>query len=333
MKVDLIEEISLASVVHEDTIFPFMRKALRPEASSNANIDRFDNQLIEFAVNPTEPVAILDLGCGDLLLLQKILKQHDDGCLLAPVSYFGRDTVEHKTKAHWLSLEQGRCRTCFPIMDYRKLHLDETDTVRRELAALPKFDLIVLSNVLHELSPRPALALLELLHGRLTSKGKLLVLDPDWSWCASGAAWEPAERKGESGERKTKGERHLNDVRIEWEADAIWLSHAGAQSILRAVGFNAVIHAEPRPSMQLWACLCDPKPTASVEAGTKALKEHLELQIEIERSRIVQLRHDLRDRFARHSRLTGDMLIKMFEFFATCASQCRRLEALKDLSS
>lgn len=333
MSEDILHGISLTSPVRLDTIFPFMRKALNPEPSSNAEPDRFDTLLAEFHVNPTEPTTVLDLGCGDLLLLQKILEQHPkDHHLLAPVSYLGLDVVEHKSKSHWTSLQTTRCATCFPTIDYRKLYLDETETLSRELAAHPKFDLIVLSNVLHELSPCSALALFEVLFGRLSPKGKLFVLDPDWSWCASAEAWEPKERKGETEEQRKRRERHLNDLRMEWETDAVWLSHTGAQSVLRALGSNAVVHLQRRPSMHLWSGLCPPKGTAALEDGRRAFAAHLDAQIESERARIAQLRHDLRYLFGRHSGLTGELLVKMFEFFAACASQCRRLEALKELS-
>ncbi len=76
MSDDLIQGISYAlPPVLGDTIFRFMRKALSPEPSSDANPDRFDNLLAAHLVNPAIPdkcVAVLDLGCGDLLLLQKI---------------------------------------------------------------------------------------------------------------------------------------------------------------------------------------------------------------------------------------------------------------------
>lgn len=334
---DLIGGISLgsASAVRLDTIFPFMRKALNPEPSSNADPDRFDNLMAELLVNPTEPTSVLDLGCGDLLLLRKILEQHtsDDGNhLIAPVSYLGLDIVEHKSKTYWTSLAHGQCLKCFPSIDYHKVHLDEPGLLASTLANHPRFDLIVLSNVLHELSPRHIISLFEVLIERLSENGRLFILDPDWPWCASTDAWQPKERRGETEAQRRQRERHLLDLRIEWETDAVWFSHTGAREFLRAFGFNAVVRLQRRPSMHLWSGLCPRRAEAAPHEGRKALAAHVADQVKSERIRIAEMRHELRTLFARNPGINSEVFVKIFEFFAACASQCRRLEALEELS-
>jgi hypothetical protein len=183
------------------------------------------------------------------------------------------------------------------------------------------FDLIVLSNVLHELPPRRTLELFELLFLHLKETGKIVVIDPDFDWCFSPKAWT------------AKSKWHLDDIPVEWETDAVWLSAQGVSEVLRAMGFDANVHLYRR-SMHLWIALGGRLAgvnAARASDGTSSLKEHLEFQVNTERPRIARLRRELRDQFRKNGSLTGELLVKTIEFFAACASQCRRLETIKEL--
>jgi SAM-dependent methyltransferase len=321
--VELIGGISHQRPKHLETIFPFLRRALLPEPSSNRNPDRFDVVLSDLQVNPTAPTKVLDLGCGEWLLLEKLMALHHGAAehLQAPCSYFGIDFAPHENQERWQSLQDKRCTTCFPEVEHRRFDLLQNEGLQEALQRRKPFDLIVLANVLHELPPRRGLELFELLFRHLTPAGKLVVIDPDWQWCFSPAAWTGAH------------EWHLEDIPVEWETDAVWLSPAAISDVLRSMGFYATVHLERR-SMHFWVALgsrpAGVESPRAVEARS-AMNRHLALQVEAECVRIARLRRELREHFRNNAGLTGELLVKTFAFFAACASQCRRLEALKEL--
>lgn len=321
---DPLGSISHPRPEHLETIFPFLRRALIPELSSNRNPARFDVVLSEFLVNPIAPTNVLDLGCGEWLLLEKILELHDgvDGHLQDSCSYFGIDFSLHEDSERWQSLHDKGCKSCFPKVEHRRFDLLQNEGLEEALERRKPFDLIFLTNVLHELPPRRGLELFEILFHHLKPAGKLVVIDPDLNWCFSPAAWT------------RKSAWHLEDLPVEWETDAVWLSREGISDILRSVGFAATVHSYPRRGMVLWTAVGSrPAGAGSPRAaeGRSSLKRHLVLQVEAERVRIAGLRRELRNHFRTNAGLTGELLVKTFEFFAACASQCRRLEAIEEL--
>lgn len=320
---DPLEGISLPKSVHVETLFPFVRKALSPEPSSNRSPDRFDIVLAELQVNPSAPTRVLDLGCGDWLLLEKLLEQHHGpaGHLEATCSYFGIDLPPDEDEVRWSRLHSERCTTCFPQVEKRTFNLTQDEGLVGAIQARAPYDLIVLANVVHELSPPRVVELFALLFSHLKATGKLIAIDPDCTWCFSPEAWTAPK------------EWHLEALPVEWETDAVWLSHLGADSVLKAMGYTATVHLHRR-TMHLWTAIGSRPGTtedAKVPQGIHAFKEHLAQQIDSERVRISRLRQELRRLYRRHTSMTGELLVKTLQFFSACASQCRRLEAMEEL--
>jgi len=265
-------------------------------------------------------MSVLDLGCGEWLLLEKILQLHVDGHLQATCSYVGID-FPHGRQDRWSDLST-RCETCFPTVEDLHFDLLQDEGLVEALQRRKPFDLIVLANVLHELPPQRGLRLFELLFPHLTENGKIIIIDPDFDWCFSREAWT------------RKSEWNLEDIPVEWEADAVWLSRQAISEVLRAMGFQATVHPYPRLNMVLWAAQGGRRSGADATRtadGRNALKGHLAVQVSDERKRIARLRRELCEQFRKSSGLSGELLVKTIEFFAACASQCRRLEAMEEL--
>jgi len=113
-----------------------------------------------------------------------------------------------------------------------------------------------------------------------------------------------------------------------------WFSREAISDVLRSLGFAATVHPYERSTMNLWKATgsrSTPVDTPNMAAGVQTLRSHLEQQVALERKRISQLREELRERFRSNAYLSGELLVKTFEFFAACASQCRRLEALQEI--
>jgi SAM-dependent methyltransferase len=302
------------------TIYPFLQRALFPGPSSNQSTERFDTALIDSLVHFDSPLHILDLGCGGGLILEKIQQSHPTGNgehLTAPCHYFGIDLAQEGPK--WQKLK-ARCPDCFPTPRY--LTLDLTDDFLRRALEGRKFDFIFLANVLHEIPPKGWPKLLSVIFDHMEIDGKLVIIDPDADWCFEAAAWTP------------EGEWHLNNIPVEWEIDAVWLSRDAVNAALRAMGFEATVRPFSRSKTTLWEATGSialdrngPRPDDAAEA----LREFLERKLEEERTRIPKLRHDLKEVFRSNYELSGELLVKIFEYFAACASQCRRLEAIEDL--
>jgi SAM-dependent methyltransferase len=307
------------------TIFPFLRRALLPEPSCKQDPDRFDNLVADFLVSLSEPTCVLDLGCGDWLLLEKLLERHDspDQHFRGQCSYLGIDMGEGDID-RWNALESKACPVCFRV---NKLHFDlrQDAGLVGALEANGPFDRIILANVLHELTPQRGWELFRLMFHHLAPEGQLLVIDPDYDWCFSSKAWTPAA-----------GEWHLQALPVEWEADAVWLSRANASAVLNSMGFVVDVHPQHRPTMDLWAAVASrPAAPASLRSdeGKSALRDQLASQVDDQREKIARLRRELRARFRHQTVMTGELLVMTFRFFAACASQCRRMEALKELES
>lgn len=329
IRMDLLKDISDIGPSRRnpfDTIFPFLRRALFPPPSSNRNPNRFDTALADSLVNPKSYTTVLDLGCGEWMLFEKLLQLHqegDQGHLTAPCQYIGIDTVPDIDSRKWRALSDQRCRGCFPDPLYHQFNLNQHDMLREVLQRQTrKFDFVFLCNVFHELPPGRWVQLLVLLFEFLTPDGQLVVIDPDVSWCFSRAAWSSAS------------EWHLEEIPVEWETDAVWLSRSAIRKILRSLGFAANVHHYSRSTMELWKATGSRPATTvvpQVAAGVKSLRNQLKLQVASERVRIADLRDELRERFRSSAGAPGELLVKAFEFFAACASQCRRLEALEEL--
>ena len=154
---------------------------------------RFDTALAESLVNPTSHTTILDLGCGDWMLFEKLLQLHHTGShghLQAPCKYIGIDSMLDHRSQKWQQLKERRCRTCFPDPDYRQFNVTQYDTLRDFLSQqATSLDYIFLCNVLHELPPDQWLKLFALLFEFLSPTGQLVVIDPDLTWCFSPEAW------------------------------------------------------------------------------------------------------------------------------------------------
>jgi SAM-dependent methyltransferase len=317
---DIIGDISQRRPRHIETLFPFFHRALLPEPSPKNDPDRFDVALADLLVNPTAPTNVLDLGCGQWLLLEKILQQHDGRCLQAPCSYLGIDLNSDPRAQRWKQLTD-RCVTCFPNVEHLRFDLLQDEGLVSALEKRKPFDLVVLSFVLHELPPQRGLRLLELLLPCLAEDGRLAVIDPDFSWCFSPEAWSRRE------------EWHFEDIAVEWEAEAVWHSTQGIECVLRAMGFDATAHFYQR-SQGLWAAIARRNKhvgQARTADGMASLKQQLTTQIDAELKRIAVLRQNLCDLFRRSSGLNGEVLVKTVEFLSACASQCRRLEAREEL--
>jgi SAM-dependent methyltransferase len=327
--VDLMGEINLRHTNPFDTIYPFLRKALHPEPSANRNPDRLDVVVEVLQVHPTSDTKVLDLGCGDCLLLEKLLSQcsgvadHRQGegqCdRQVTCSYYGVDFKRDIDR--WTSLDEKKCKKCFPLLDFIEISLTNLELLKVALKCRGPFDWIFLANVLHELSPKKGLQLIELLFDQLSQSGKLVIIDPDGDWCLSPHAWT------------AKTEMHLENLPVEWEMDAVWLSHTDAEAVLRSIGFDATVRLLKR-SMHIWTAVVT-RPIAAVgpnpDLGRERLIERLERQVKGERKKIGERRRALQKHFLKCGTMSGELLIKTFEFFAACASQCRREEALEEL--
>ncbi|HEV7392280.1 MAG TPA: methyltransferase domain-containing protein [Burkholderiales bacterium] len=315
MSLDVLAPISLP---HFDTIFPFLRRAFAPDTSLNDNENRFDVQLAASHINPTRPINVLDVGCGDWLILKNLLQSHTDH-FEGNCSYVGIDWLNDKHEFD--KLAKKCCRRCFPKLE--NLHFDLTQNEGLEAAICTRgpFDVVVLMNVFHELPSERNIELFELLFSNLAEAGSLIIIDPDWSWCISEEAWKP--RAGQ----------HLSGLRSEWESNAVWLSKDGIEDVLQSMGFNVAVKVVPR-TMHLWSAVAS-IPTevrrANAMAARTALRGRLETQLLEERRRIEELRYDLRSSFQKDPALTGDLLVKTMKFFAACVSQCKRLETIETL--
>jgi SAM-dependent methyltransferase len=311
---------------HYGTIFPFMRRALLPEPSPNQSPFRFDIAILDSLINPKAFTTILDLGCGEWLLFEKLLKLHDtgdSGHLFAPCKYFSIDSTFDDLDPKWLKLKRGSCSKCFPEPIHLQLSLNHHEMLSDLVRELP-LDLVVLSNVLHELAPDRWLKLLALVFSWLSADGKLVLIDPDLTWSISRDAWAASSSNWD-----------LASIAVEWETDAVWLSRESIREILSSFGFAATVHPYERKSLTLWMATGS-RPTADatpdIARALESLRAQLNHQVESERDRIAGMRNDLRAHFRKSAGMSGELLVRTFEFFAACASQCRRLEALEDLS-
>jgi SAM-dependent methyltransferase len=98
---------------------------------------------------------VLDVGCGTAALLD----------FLPEVDYWGYDISESYIKAARLHFGSRGHFVC-KILD------------QKELAALPKFDIVLASGLLHHLDDSAAVALMELAHSALKPGGRLVTIDP-----------------------------------------------------------------------------------------------------------------------------------------------------------
>lgn len=301
-------------------LYDFVRNALAPEPSTNVNPSRFDVLLADWTVRFQGEPKILDLGCGDALLLERLLKRHRPGRHFpAALSYLGVDIGPESTR--FKRLRERACKACFRI-EHRKLNVTETGFMKMVLDQHGPFDKVFLSNLLHELPPDSAVELLRLLFGGLSADGELVIFDPDYDWCFSDKAWRPAAKNPWS----------LADLPVEWETNAIWYSSEGIQRILEALGFAADTQEFDR-SQGLWGAKGRPSKGGPPDVRTAwvAMHTHLEEQVQTQTREIISIRDNLFDDYRRAGRFSDELFVKTVRYFAACASQARRLEAIEDL--
>lgn len=316
--------------------YSFLRRAFRPVPSENDDPGRFDNIIESMQVpasSTTGQLRVLDLGCGDCLLLRKFLSIHEkDGHLThlggtAKFSYFAVDRALTPNGPEWRAIVDacGRHGCCFETPLPGPFDFLEARMLERELSQHGPFNFILLSNVLHELPPRFLPDLFMTLSRCLDSNGRLVILDPDAKWCLSPEAWAP--------DAKTKGLLPL----IEWEAEAVWFCSGAIVSALRAVGFAEVVAVPAeRERATLWQIVAThpdrskPHATTIVEVRDE-LSRHLEKELESQLASYSSLRLELAKAIEAHNELKGGLRLKAMEFFGTCASHTRRYEAWKEL--
>ncbi len=326
MNSDPLQIISIDSPNPMHSLFAFIKKALMPDISSNRNPNRFDMILAEFLVNPTTPTKLLDLGCGDGIFLQKILELHppEFGHLQATVQYIGIDRTDSiYDHIDWNVKHSDRCNSCFPVIEKLNFDLRQDEGLLEAINKRGPYDLIVLANVLHELPPKRGPELIKSVFANLNSNGKLIVIDPEHDWVFSNDAWV------------SEKEWSFDKFPVDWEMEAVWFSPPTINEIFRSIGYNVTVHKYER-STDLWVAVGSLPTTGSAALSDKSkelLSYHLSKQIGAEQVRISKLRNDLRRSFKSAYHMSWELSVKTLQFFAACASQCRRHEALSELKN
>lgn len=171
-----------------------------------------------------ESIRILDIACGRSPVLAAILRDHQE-CPFGTngqkakhkIEYLGIDCTNNN---YWQPLlwfaKKANC--CFELPEWlENRDLNRSETLD-ELKSKGLWNIIVLSDALHEISPQSWPSLLKTLHMLLKPNGIFLLVDLDWDYIRD-STW------GEE-------ELHVNF----WEAGAIWLRRAQATRLLRDIG-------------------------------------------------------------------------------------------------
>ncbi len=309
-----------------DKLYQFLKKAFAPGPSEKHNPDRFDVLLNLALHNPPDPekgAKILDLGSGDCLLLEKLLKSHKKKKhYKKPLRYVAIDRIYSSENPRWKSLERQAkvCdRSCFACLKLINFDMHQHEILSCILGGLGEtFNIIYLSNVLHEIDPSGLFNILNVIARYLDQDGRIVVLDPAVEWCL--APWPDNVS--------------IEHVKVEWEAEAVWYSAETITEVLEAAGFSVSDPTEAERTSNLWQVVgtVHPSREASCSEAHKIIEAFVSSQLETEAEKCVDLRHHVKAGFVNSGNMTPELVSKFMEFFCVCASQHRRLEVLRKLS-
>lgn len=310
----------------------WLHSAFLPKASENADPNRFDNILAQGHLHTCHDrtLRVLDLGAGDCLFLSKLIEDHKKKgqCIpqlknMAKLQYNAVERHLSEQDQLWQKMiaECKGLACCFTRPKLWPIDItSENGRLLQKTLGKSRFDLILLSNIIHELPPTHLKPIFSILGGCLKEQGELFLLDPDADWCWSPTAWETPE----------------NSLvpKIEWEAGAIWLSSQQVIELLKAVGFRDVEPLEaPRSKMDLWKIVA--KSFCRAEGAETETKRILIQTIDNRTSQILAKCKDHRNLVAKSlSSHDGDqriLALRLVEFFTACASHAKHSEAHKEL--
>lgn len=307
-------------------LYNFLKKAFLPAPSTNDNPDRLDVLLNVGYHNPPrtgQGARILDLGSGDCLLLEKLIAMHESRCFDSPIHYIGVDGEFRHTHPRWQDLiSRARvCSSCFAEPELYKFDIEQLDTVNKFLQDKAPFTTIYIANVLHELSPVYYPKLFHFLADLLCPDGRVVLLDPDAEWSLQ--RWSTLHL--------------LSEVKVEWEAEAVWFSESTIAELLELTGFTIQNSLSANRSTKLWQVVGTRKDRQEVSEeelvnARRRIIEFIEGQVSAETQKYYLLRHEVKEAFKQSGAMNEELLVKVMEFFCACASQARRQEVLRDLT-
>jgi hypothetical protein len=311
----------------QEEFIKFFWKGVGPTISANLDISRTDI-LIEAGILNTavDSHRILDLCSGWPLLLQNLIKQlSSDPQRRENYHYVACDMNISSDDQHWAELVSTAKKHGIKL-SLVSTNVSESDALRGTLRvkAKSKFDLILFSNALHEISPAKIPQLLFTLVDLLSDQGQLVLIDPKSTWLLDPERWSNLER--------------LNQLEVDWEANAVWLPEETYRSILRLFGCT-VRSFVPERSQWFYVLHAHRKNfNASeriqlVKEATDILRQALHTQIESENKRYISCRGELTHQLINslnHNK--NQLLYKAVEFCSVCASQAKRVEASEQLA-
>jgi SAM-dependent methyltransferase len=301
--------------------YRFLKRAFFPPASDNNSPERFEMAASHLVVAP-QPRNVLDLGAGDCLYLAGLLKKHaETGHLVdktqGQIKYCAVDSEFGRKPQKWKVQDADKiCPQCFAKPWLRPAPLEHPEFRKIALDQGP-FDLILATNLLHELPPAVLVDLLLFLPGALRPGGLLYVVDPDANWSLSDDAWAG----------------HWEDA-SEWETDAVWYRAKPFEEILRSFGFADAYATEHHGSkMTIW--IAKAVRPASIETAFDKValfqlvsKYHRD-QAALDLARYRDVREHLREllRPGEYNQLDKSVLKRRaIQMAAIAATFCRRME-------
>jgi hypothetical protein len=177
-----------------------------------------------------DELKILDLACGPSPLLATLLEDHRDReCSGKPCQHFGRvvsylgvdRTILEDYKHHHQKFAE-RFDRCFPRVAFESLDLSKRSDLET-LRSRGQFDMVALSNAMHELPLESWTEILLLVPDLLTDQGLFVLLDLGLDARFNSAYWEEMN--------------FLKRPRF-WEASAIWINGDDAVSLVAAAGLK-----------------------------------------------------------------------------------------------
>jgi hypothetical protein len=312
----------------EDELITFLSSALRP-TSENSRTSRIDNLIVTAILNDhlsrVTHGAILDVCCGWPLLLEKLIEQLiTDKKRTGEYHYVACDVVvssnEFKRKLKKL---ENRAQGLLKITN-RLTDVSRPEQFKSSLRTTgeEKFDFILLANALHEIPLQARPELLFTLVELLKPRGVLVLLDPEPRWLLDPKRWQEIKQ--------------LSELRIDWEAEAVWLPAEVYSSVLR--DFGCVVTNFDAPRSQVFWVLQANRQQARITnrkqliaKASRVMKKALRVQLNEQIERYIDCREGLETALNRTGLTYNKALfLRAVEFFSVSASQAKRLETLRN---
>jgi hypothetical protein len=277
---------------------------------------------------------ILDLASGDILFLKKLLHQHGQGeCSEGKCSNFSKDVAK---KVKYVAVDKGfsskfldpvltllsKYKNCFELICHsldigRTQDLDYLKYIYKETP----FDLIILSNTLHEISPAAWPDILSTIPELLNDDGHFVFLD-----LTNPMALEEID---DSFKKFISGQSF-------WEADAIYCYRSDVQELIDKIGFDGTLKLGHDHDIPYWYVKAKNKGDLLPYAQRKEaafsflstfVEKHLNEWKEISRTEREKVRGNLVLEFNPYL-----FIFSAIRYLCLCASDTRTRECLESLN-